>query len=184
MEIFRKSKFRIFVILIFVFPIAIRLTGQNLDFKCGMIEGKNEVRKQCPFVNWSNDSINNIYNSLSITDFSKVDFEFRIWNNSAGQLGQIYRVFIMRHYIANRNWKAFYFKLDYMEKVYFSYTEMKNYNSKDIEEIWNKLVKNGILLLSNPSSESLSEIPSYSIMDCTDSYELELVNKIVFKMQF
>lgn len=135
---------------------------------------------------WADDNINKIYDSLNHIDFSKEDFELRIWYYCAGQIGIANNVFIMRHYMKGNKWKAFYyrgFKEDNNThktmKEFFSNNELTKYKPPQWQLFWDTLVANNILSLVPPSQESLSKILGGGWVSVSHDcyYTFELVKK-------
>lgn len=137
---------------------------------------------------WPNDNINRtkIFDSLNHIDFTKEDFELRIWYYCEGQLGIVKNVFIMRHYLKGKEWRGFYYR-NFKEdnatqktmEEFFQNGELKKYTPKEWQLFWDTMVANNILTLVPPSQESLSKILGggwVSIShDC--SYEFILIKK-------
>ncbi len=164
-----------FLIYTFIsFLSVINLSGQTFNFKCDSNYNPHKIYGLRKFI----DSLNHI-------DFSKEDFEFRIYNYGAGQAGSSNNVFIMKHFIVENKWIAYFhwmFPTDFYYYKNLSNGELNIYDSKKLEEIWKMFLDDGILSISNPSPEVISKITNKNdivcqVEDCQGGCAFELIKK-------
>lgn len=171
----------IFSLTLFIIsPAYIKAQGSqgNFAFKC---DPKSEFYKKM----WSRDSIAKMYDSLNHINFSKEDFELRIWSDCGLSGHRGYNIFIMRHYIKRNKWRGFYYtgmrEQGYLYKTmqeFFHNTELTKYKPKEWKLFWDTLVANNILTLVPLSQDSITKLLGAVVMvfdDC--GYTIELLKK-------
>jgi hypothetical protein len=174
----RNNYFHLFTVIIIVLS-SIESYGQEFSFNCDPPLSKQQIFLMSH--HWADDNINKVYDSLRKIDFTKQDFEIRIWYSIDGICNN---VFIMRHYPKKNKWKAFYYTgydtLGQHKTMtdYFTNNELKENNSKEWNLFWNKLTSYNILNINPPTMESLEKIlGGYPDISHDEYYSFELIKK-------
>lgn len=168
------------ILLIFISVLSlsgIELSAQTIDFKC---DSKINFKTN---YNFENKAIDTLLNQI---DFENEDFEFRILSYFSGD-GSCENVFLMKHFFKKNEWKVYYYHQTQLSQIQNRwYKNLPNgeidfYDSNKLKEIWNSFVSNELLLISEPSTESVNKASNGVVCeddaDCRANIIFQLIKK-------